>query len=261
MRAIRLKNNLKKIKFINLQLKRKDYLTLKSSKLGLILNIETATKTCSVALSQNGELLAIKEQHGEYAHAENLTSFIDELLSQTKRSYKDLDAIAVSKGPGSYTGLRIGVATAKGLCFALNIPLLAVNTLEAMANTIAANQEHEYLLCPMIDARRMEVYCAIFDNSLNSIMPTCSEIITSESFMQYAGAKKLIFFGDGAQKCKEILSLGIQNAEFISDFNPSASGMISLSHNLFEDKKFEDVAYFEPYYLKDFVTTTPKKII
>lgn len=228
--------------------------------MALILNIETATKTCSVALAKDGKLLVIKEHHGEYSHAENLTVFIQEIIETAGITFKDIDAIAVSKGPGSYTGLRIGVSTAKGLCFALNKPLLAVNTLEAMANCLKFENKNDYLLCPMIDARRMEVYCTVFNQKLEMIKETAAEIITEDSFSELMKDHKIVFFGDGSEKCKSVLG-SIPNAYFADDFECSAIGMIELAEKAFNENKLEDLAYFEPFYLKDFVTTTPKKLI
>ena len=228
--------------------------------MALILNIETATKTCSVSIAKEGSLLALKEKHGEYSHAENLTAFIQETIKLAGIELNELDAIAVSKGPGSYTGLRIGVSTAKGLCFALNKPLLAVNTLEAMATHLKHENKNEYILCPMLDARRMEVYCAILNHKSEFIKETAAEIISIDSFSQFLKTNKIIFFGDGAQKCESLLSNN-ENAFFATDFEISSLGMVELSETAFQNKQFENVAYFEPYYLKDFVTTTPKKLV
>ncbi len=228
--------------------------------MALILNIETATKTCSVALAKDGNLIAFKEQHGEYSHAENLTIFIQEVMRNAGYELNHLDAISVSKGPGSYTGLRIGVSTAKGLCFALKIPLLSVNTLLAMSIQSKYLNKGDFLLCPMIDARRMEVYCAIFNSKSEFIKETTAEIISENSFSELINNHKIVFFGDGAPKCMSTLSNN-SNAFFDLDFEISSKGMIELSENAYQKKQFEDVAYFEPFYLKDFLTTTPKKLI
>ena len=229
--------------------------------MALILNLETATKVCSVALGKDGSLLALKEYHGEYSHAEKLTVFVEEILKEAGLKLSDLDAIAISKGPGSYTGLRIGVSTAKGFCFALDKPLIAISTLQSMANKPSLKENTgNVLLCPMIDARRMEVYCAFYNMHNNLARDIAAEIIDEHSFEDILQKYKVIFLGDGAEKCKAILSQH-QNAIFADNVFPSATDMITLSESAFHDKQFEDVAYFEPYYLKDFVTTTPKKKI
>ncbi|RLJ74692.1 tRNA (adenosine(37)-N6)-threonylcarbamoyltransferase complex dimerization subunit type 1 TsaB [Pedobacter alluvionis] len=223
-----------------------------------ILQIETATAICSVALSVNGKTISFKEEHGQNLHAANLTLFIDEVVRTAGLSYQEIDAIAVSKGPGSYTGLRIGVSTAKGLCYALDKPLIAIETLEMMAaGYLAQNPDYSGLICPMIDARRMEVYTSIFDLSLNIILPTEAKIIDETSFTDYLAQDTLTFIGDGAAKCAEVLTH--QNAKFDeANFN-SATYMSRLANKAFSNSKFEDVAYFEPFYLKDFVVTQSKK--
>ena len=228
----------------------------------LILNIETATTVCSVALAKDGELLSYKEQNEGYTHAENLTVFIEEVVSKSGYAFKGIDAIAVSKGPGSYTGLRIGVSAAKGLCYALDKPLLSINTLEHTAlfamNNLKSNVSNlTSLFCPMLDARRMEVYCAVYGSQLNCIKETVAEIIDEHSFSELLKENKIIFFGDGAAKCKELLSKNA-NAIFIDDIFPSAKNMVTLSEEVFKNKQFEDVAYFEPFYLKDFVAGKKK---
>ncbi|WP_316847510.1 tRNA (adenosine(37)-N6)-threonylcarbamoyltransferase complex dimerization subunit type 1 TsaB [Pedobacter psychrodurus] len=223
-----------------------------------ILQIETATAVCSVALSINGETISFKEEQGQNLHAANLTLFIDEVLKTAGVSYKDLDAVAVSKGPGSYTGLRIGVSTAKGLCYALNKPIIAIETLEMMAaGFLTENPDYMGLICPMIDARRMEVYTSIFDPSLNILIPTEAKIIDETSFADFIAQQPITFLGDGAAKCAEVLSH--HNARFNpSNFN-SATYMSRLAAEAFDKGNFEDVAYFEPFYLKDFVVTASKK--
>lgn len=231
--------------------------------MGLILNIETATTVCSVSLAKEGESLAMKEINGDYSHSENLTLFIQDVCLQAHIQLSDIDAIAVSKGPGSYTGLRIGVSTAKGLCYSLNKPLIAISTLQHLALSVSekfkshAKYDRDTaaatLFCPMLDARRMEVYCAVYDSSNKEILPTTAEIINEHSFTDlFKSDKRLIFFGDGSSKCKNILSINT-NAVFIDDVVPSATSMTSLSENAFSNKIFEDVAYFEPFYLKDFM--------
>jgi tRNA threonylcarbamoyladenosine biosynthesis protein TsaB len=221
----------------------------------MILQIETATTVCSVALANRGEVVAFKEINQRNVHAEVITVFIDEILKNAGLKYKQLDAVAVSSGPGSYTGLRIGVSTAKGLCYALDKPLIAVETLEAMARGIIANGvDKDVLLCPMIDARRMEVYTALFDAEGNRVQPTTAEIIDENSFATQLANSKILFFGDGAPKCRETLS-GNTNAIFIDDFANSAVHLTAKAYQKFQAGEFEDVAYYEPFYLKDFLVT------
>ncbi|UKT65129.1 tRNA (adenosine(37)-N6)-threonylcarbamoyltransferase complex dimerization subunit type 1 TsaB [Pedobacter mucosus] len=222
-----------------------------------ILQIETATQVCSVALSIDGKTISFKEELGQNLHASNLTLFIDEVIKSNHLNYKDLDAIAISKGPGSYTGLRIGVSTAKGLCYALEIPLIAIETLEMMAaGFLIENPDFQGLICPMIDARRMEVYTALFDANLNIIQPTSAKIIDENSFSEILKFNLAAFIGDGAAKCAEILNN--KNSIFDNANYNSTKYMSVLSNAAFVNKKFEDVAYFEPFYLKDFVVTQPK---
>ncbi len=238
--------------------------------MALILNIETATTVCSVSIAKDGQLIALKEQNGDYSHAENLTVFIEEIIKQAAIKLNDLDAIAVSKGPGSYTGLRIGVSTAKGLCYALDKPLIAINTLEhhSLAISFEGAQDKlegrgEVFICPMIDARRMEVYCAIYDLQGNCLMPTCAKIIDEHSFEEFLSflerdrERSIIFIGDGAAKCKDVLSKN-ENAIFIDNIFPSAKNMIALSEKAYNQKQFENLAYFEPFYLKEFVAGKKK---
>ncbi len=227
-----------------------------------ILHIESATLTCSVAVSQNGEVLSFKESHDtSYAHSEKLVVYIDEVLKEAKLKASDLDAVCVASGPGSYTGLRIGVSAAKGLCYGANIPLLSVSSLASMTNWAKQEfvpSESDAILCPMIDARRMEVYQQQFGSDLSELTPISAEIIDEESFSAELNNGNVIFFGDGGAKCKEVIDHS--NAIFLDDFKPSARGMIALAESKFAAKQFEDVAYFEPYYLKDFVAGKPKKI-
>ncbi len=227
-----------------------------------ILHIETATKVCSVAVSENNKLLYCKESAVANSHSSLITLYSEEVFKNAGIGFNKLSAVCVSMGPGSYTGLRIGVSTAKGFCYALNIPLIAVNTLQSMASFFSAEHKNkkDTLLCPMIDARRMEVYTALFDNKAQFIKKTSAEIIDENSFSEILDTKKIIFFGDGAAKCKQLLS-GHDNAIFNEDFTVSAKGMISIAWEKFKNKQFEDVAYFEPYYLKDFIATVPKKMI
>jgi tRNA threonylcarbamoyladenosine biosynthesis protein TsaB len=223
-----------------------------------ILQIETATAICSVAVSVNGETISFKEEQGQNLHAANLTLFIDEAVKAAGLNYQELDAIAVSKGPGSYTGLRIGVSTAKGLCYALDKPLIAIETLEMMAaGFLSESPGSSGLICPMIDARRMEVYTAVFDPVLNILLPTEAKIIDETSFNELLLQQVITFLGDGAEKCAEVLTH--PNAKFdAANFN-SAIYMSRLANEAFSNSKFEDVAYFEPFYLKDFVVTPSKK--
>jgi len=226
--------------------------------MSLILQIETATTVCSVALAKDGKVLAFKEIDERNVHAEVLNVFIRELIVSAGLSFNDLDAIAVSCGPGSYTGLRIGVSTAKGLCFALDKPLIAVDTLASMASGAATQiSDHEILLCPMIDARRMEVYTALFDYSVNMINPVVALIVDDQSFGAHLQNNRILFFGDGADKCRDVLGHN-PNAQFLSPFNNSATYLTQIALNKFKNRQFEDVAYFEPYYLKDFVAGKKK---
>ncbi|MDY0781285.1 tRNA (adenosine(37)-N6)-threonylcarbamoyltransferase complex dimerization subunit type 1 TsaB [Tenacibaculum sp. IB213877] len=223
--------------------------------MAIILNIETATKNCSVSLAKDGEVLAIKELNdGNYSHAEKLHPFIQEVLNVADISKDSIDAIAVSKGPGSYTGLRIGVSAAKGLSFAFDKPLISVDTLQSLANSITI--EEGYIL-PMLDARRMEVYSAVFDKYHQQIRDIKAEIIDENSFFELLSKNKVYFLGDGAEKCKEIITH--TNAIFIDAQFPSANQMAELSYVKYKKNDIEDVAYFEPFYLKDFVVTPEKK--
>jgi tRNA threonylcarbamoyladenosine biosynthesis protein TsaB len=230
--------------------------------MALILQIETATTSCSVALAKDGHVLGFKEVNQRNIHAEVITLFIEELLAAGELKYKDLDAIAVSSGPGSYTGLRIGISTAKGLCFALDKPLISVETLQAMAygviNSKNRNLDKDTLLCPMIDARRMEVFTAVFTTDGNQVKPTSAEIIDRDSFRELLATNKMLFFGDGAEKCQEVLGDN-PNVQIIPGFTNSAIHLTQLALKKFRNKDFEDVAYFEPYYLKDFIAGKKKE--
>lgn len=226
-----------------------------------ILCIETATTACSVGLSRDGDILSVKETTEKNAHSAKLTLFIDELLKDNKLVFSDLDAVAVSKGPGSYTGLRIGVSTAKGLCYALGIPLIAINTLQSLAWGMAKKHKDDKsgsgtLFCPMIDARRMEVYAAVYNSNLEEVRETRADIIETDSFSDYLEKSRVCFFGDGANKCKETIIH--PNAVFEDDIFPSAANMSILAYQKFQQKQFEDVAYFEPFYLKDFIAGIPR---
>lgn len=222
--------------------------------MGVILSIETATTNCSVSLSQNGETIVLKEDYGKnYSHAERLHVYIDAILKEANLNSKDLDAIAISKGPGSYTGLRIGVSAAKGLCFALGKPLISIPTLEALAHQVDAK---EGVIVAMLDARRMEVYSAVFNTDYNQIRDTQAQILDENAFAEYLEKGKVYFIGNGVEKTKTIINY--PNAIFIEGKLPSANEMGLLAYNKYKISDFEDVAYFEPYYLKDFVALKPK---
>jgi tRNA threonylcarbamoyladenosine biosynthesis protein TsaB len=246
--------------------------------MALILCIETATEVCSVALYQEEVLCGIRESSERNVHSARLTEFINELITSTEFRFSDLDAIAVSKGPGSYTGLRIGVATAKGLCYALDKPLITVPTLQAMAAGInyklkiknygpvidsanpksqISNLKSQILLCPMIDARRMEVYSAVFNQDSREVREVRAEIIDEFSFQEFLADHSVVFGGDGATKCKPALG-NHPNAFFLEEVHASAQFMIGFAAAKFSEQQFENLAYFEPYYLKDFVAGKPR---
>ncbi len=229
--------------------------------MSLLLLIETATTSCSVALAADDKVIALREINQRNIHAEVITVYTEQLFKETGKQYTDLDAIAVSCGPGSYTGLRIGVSTAKGLCFSLDKPLISVETLTAMAQGIIGRGqtiiEPGTLLCPMIDARRMEVYTALFDHNGKQIKATAAEIIDEHSFNDQLATSKIIFFGDGADKCKETLAHQ-PNALFAMEFTNSAQDMVVTTLAKLSAQQFEDIAYFEPYYLKDFIAGVKK---
>lgn len=224
----------------------------------LILLLETATTTCSVALAQNGSIIALKEVNERNIHASHITLFIEEVMFAANKKYSDLHAIAISKGPGSYTGLRIGVSTAKGLCYALDIPLIGIDTIEAMASgfTEFFNIPDSSLLIPMLDARRMEVYTGIYRNDLSIVESVSAKIIDKDSFNVY-NDQSLFLFGDGADKFRALFA-DQPEINFI-DFSTSASHLNALALKKFRDSDFENLAYFEPFYLKDFLLTTSKK--
>lgn len=224
--------------------------------MALILCLETTTTNCSVALAQHGKVIALKEDMSKgYSHGERLHQYVAEVLKECGYKLKDLDAVAVSKGPGSYTGLRIGVSSAKGLCFANDIPLIAVATLQSLAHQV--NLEEITHIIPLLDARRMEVYSAVFNAKFEKIRETRAEIIDEHSFDSYLEEGKTVFIGNGVEKFEAICEH--PNALFIWDALPSAREMAPLAENYFENNVLEDLAYFEPYYLKDFMVTKPKK--
>jgi tRNA threonylcarbamoyladenosine biosynthesis protein TsaB len=225
-----------------------------------ILHIETSTNVCSVALSEDGACLFSKSNAEGINHAALLSVFIAEALDVLKAAGKKPDAVAVSSGPGSYTGLRIGVSTAKGLCYGYGIPLIAVSTLEVLtAQALQQVKDAENaLFCPMIDARRMEVYAAFYNAQGEMKREISADIIDSDSYREILAAQPVYFFGNGAEKCKTTLTHS--NARFIDNLVPLAENMIAFAERAFADKSFVDVAYFEPFYLKEFQTTTPKKL-
>ncbi|GAL62473.1 tRNA (adenosine(37)-N6)-threonylcarbamoyltransferase complex dimerization subunit type 1 TsaB [Algibacter lectus] len=219
-----------------------------------ILNIETATTNCSVSIAKDGETIVLKEDNDKsYSHAERLHVYIDSALKEVGITGADLSAIAISKGPGSYTGLRIGVSTAKGLCFALDKPLIAVPTLAALAKQAA--MDHGVVVA-MLDARRMEVYSAIYDSNYNEIRATEAQILDENAFAENLQNGKVYFIGNGVEKTKTLITN--PNAIFIENKLPSANEMSALAYKKYQNNNFEDVAYFEPYYLKDFVALKPK---
>ena len=226
-----------------------------------ILSIETSTDVCSVAMSENGQCIFKKEDHSGPNHAVSLGVFVDEALSFTDNHAIPLGAVAVSQGPGSYTGLRIGVSMAKGICYGRDVPLLAVPTLEVMAVPVLLNHEIEEdaLLCPMIDARRMEVYSAIYDRALKPQRETRADIVDGDTYREFLDLHPVYFFGNGAAKCME--TINHPNAHLIKGIEPLAKYMFPLAERRWVQKEYEDVAYFVPFYLKDFVAKMPKKLI
>ncbi|MFA9214022.1 MAG: tRNA (adenosine(37)-N6)-threonylcarbamoyltransferase complex dimerization subunit type 1 TsaB [Candidatus Methylacidiphilales bacterium] len=225
-----------------------------------ILCIETATEICSVAIAKDGETIALVEDTLGNNHANQLHILVAKALIDASLLFTDLNAVAVSKGPGSYTGLRVGVSTAKGYCYALQIPLIAINTLQSLANGFWQNNpSYTGLVCPMIDARRMEVYCALFNQSLHEVLPTQAKIIDEQSFVEELSLNQITFIGNGAAKCEN--TIHFPNAHFKNEIRCNASNLSELANQAFNQQQFEDVAYFEPYYLKDFVGTVAKKLV
>jgi len=228
-----------------------------------ILHIDTATSVCSVALSENGVLKAYRDHEEPNIHASKLTLLIDDLMREAGCEMGQLHAVAVSKGPGSYTGLRIGVSAAKGICFALDIPLLAVATLDALAEGFLKEQGMGYssntLFCPMLDARRMEVYSAIYHQDKSLVAPTGARIIDEHAFEAYS-ASSIVLFGEGANKLRELFE-GHPFVQVVGGFRNSARYLVQEAADRYQREVFEDLAYFEPFYLKDFIPTTPKKRI
>lgn len=222
----------------------------------MILLLETATPVCSVVLCEGDKILAQRDSSDAQAHSAKLAVFINEIVAESGKKMQDIEAVCVSSGPGSYTGLRIGVSAAKGLCYALERPLLSVPTLKSMAaQYYMEHPDYNGWVCPMVDARRMECYAAIFNKELEEIKPTTADIIEEGIYDTYLSQNTITFIGNGAAKTQPIL--GVHNNARWDDFEISAKGMMQLSQLLLNEGKVEDVAYFEPFYLKDFVAKKP----
>lgn len=227
-----------------------------------ILNIDTSTNVCSVAVSQDGACIFDKEDHSGPNHAERLGTFVDEALSFIDNHAIPLDAVAVSCGPGSYTGLRIGVSMAKGICYGRDVKLLAVPTLELLCVPVLLREmvaDDDALLCPMLDARRMEVYAQLFTRSLREVRPIQADVVDADTYREYLDKHPVYFFGNGAMKCKEVIDH--PNAHFIEGIEALAKNMLPLAERRMAREEFEDVAYFVPFYLKDFVAKQPRKLL
>ncbi|MDD5861190.1 MAG: tRNA (adenosine(37)-N6)-threonylcarbamoyltransferase complex dimerization subunit type 1 TsaB [Prevotella sp.] len=230
--------------------------------MSVILSIETSTNVCSVAVSQNGECIFNKEDHSGPNHAEQLGQFVDEALSFTDNHAIPFDAVAVSGGPGSYTGLRIGTSMAKGICYGRSLKLIAVPTLELLCVPVLLKElipEENALLVPMIDARRMEVYAQVFDRSLKEIRPIQADVVDADTYKEYLDRGPVYFFGNGAAKCME--AINHPNAHLVPNIEPLAKNMFPLAEKRIAEEHYEDVAYFVPFYLKDFVAKKPKKLL
>ena len=226
-----------------------------------ILHIETSTNVCSVAVSEDSHVIFQQDDHSGLGHAEKLGTMVDEALSFTDNHAIPFDAVAVSCGPGSYTGLRIGVSMAKGICYGRNLKLIAVPTLELLCVPVLLREipEEDALLCPMLDARRMEVYAGIYNRALKPVREIGADIVTEETYKEYLDKHPVYFFGNGAQKCME--TINHPNAHLIEGIDPLAKWMQPLAERRLLNEQFEDVAYFVPYYLKDFVAKLPKKLL
>ena len=226
-----------------------------------ILHIETSTNVCSVAVSEDAQVIFQQDDHSGLGHAEKLGTMVDEALSFTDNHAIPFDAVAVSCGPGSYTGLRIGVSMAKGICYGRNLKLIAVPTLELLCVPVLLREipEEDALLCPMLDARRMEVYAGIYNRALKPVREIGADVVTEETYKEYLDKHPVYFFGNGAQKCME--TINHPNAHLIEGIDPLAKWMQPLAERRLLNEQFEDVAYFVPYYLKDFVAKLPKKLI
>ena len=226
-----------------------------------ILHIETSTEVCSVAVSEDSHVIFQQDDHSGLGHAEKLGTMVDEALSFTDNHAIPFDAVAVSCGPGSYTGLRIGVSMAKGICYGRNLKLIAVPTLELLCVPVLLREipEEDALLCPMLDARRMEVYAGIFDRALKPVREISADVVTAETYKTFPDERPIYFFGNGARKCME--TINHPNAHLIEGIEPLAKWMQPLAERRMLNEQFEDVAYFVPYYLKDFVAKMPKKLL
>ena len=226
-----------------------------------ILNIETSTSVCSVAISEDGMVPFVEEDLKGPSHAVSLGGFVDEALSFIDSHAIPLDAVAVSCGPGSYTGLRIGVSMAKGICYGRNIPLIGIPTLEVLCVPVLLHENlpEDALLCPMIDARRMEVYAAVYDRALDVKRAVAADIVDENSYLEFLNERPVYFFGNGAAKCREKITH--PNAHFIDKVHPLAKMMFPLAEKAIAKEDYKDVAYFEPFYLKEFVASTPKKLL
>ena len=227
--------------------------------MALILNIDTSTSVCSVALARDGKMIALKENNEGLNHSVLLGTYIDEILKDNHMDAHCLDAVAISMGPGSYTGLRIGVSMAKGVCFGAGKPLIAVPTLQALALSVSERIREEALYCPMIDARRMEVYAAVYDRRLQVKRTVAADIVDENSYLEFLNEQPVYFFGNGADKCREQITH--PNAHFIDNIHPLAKMMFPLAEKAVADEDYKDVAYFEPFYLKEFVASMPKKLL
>ena len=227
-----------------------------------ILNIETSTDVCSVAISDNGQVIFNKEDHSGPNHAVKLGVYVDEALSFIDAHGILLEAVAVSCGPGSYTGLRIGVSMAKGICYGRDVKLISIPTLELMAVPVLIGEhpaEEDALIVPMLDARRMEVYAKVMDRALKEVRPIQADIVDADTYKEYLDRGTVYFFGNGAEKCMEVINH--PNARLVKGIEPLAKNMAPLAEKRFVEGKFEDVAYFVPFYLKDFVAKMPKKLL
>ena len=230
-------------------------------RMSTILHIETSTNVCSVAVSEDSQVIFQQDDHSGLGHAEKLGTMVDEALSFTDNHAIPFDAVAVSCGPGSYTGLRIGVSMAKGICYGRNLKLIAVPTLELLCVPVLLREipEENALLCPMLDARRMEVYAGLYNRALKPVREIGADVVTEETYKEYLDAHPVYFFGNGAQKCME--TINHPNAHLIEGIDPLAKWMQPLAERRLLNEQFEDVAYFVPYYLKDFVAKLPKKLL
>ncbi len=219
--------------------------------MSLILSLETSAKVCSVAIHDDAQLVATSEAHIEQSHASKLAMLIDEVKKLSGVEMKQFSAVAISSGPGSYTGLRIGTSTAKGMCYSLSIPLLSISSLELLAFQMNPHNFQNAYLCPMIDARRMEVYCLVADSSLGIIQPTEAKVIDEASFLEHLDKNIVIFFGDGSDKCRDLIIH--KNANFVRDIYPRASHLGLMAFEKYQKNEIEDLINFEPHYLKEFM--------